>query len=87
MQDHPLLTWTINLAGFGTVVSTIFGWMPPIAAGAALVWYYIQISESDKVRRWITGRRVRKLARLKARALMLEAQLKQPTTPSAVDPD
>ena len=85
MQDHPIITWTISLASAGTIISTVLGWLPPIAAGAALFWYYIQISESEKVRRWVQGRRIRKLARLKATALMLEAKLKQAETPNPLE--
>lgn len=80
MQDNPagdhLLSWVGNTASIGAVVSTVFGWLPPVAAFIAVVWYVIQIYESDTVQSWVRGRRTRKLARMKAQVIMLEAQSK-----------
>jgi chromate transport protein ChrA len=60
----------------GAIVATIMGFIPPIAAMIAIVWYVIQICESDTVKRWFAYRRTRKIARLRAQVLMLEAQSK-----------
>ncbi|HEY5409465.1 MAG TPA: hypothetical protein VIJ94_01945 [Caulobacteraceae bacterium] len=88
LNDHsPISYWLANLAGAGSIVGAILGYTPALAALVALVWYLIQIVESKTVKGIIAGRRVRKLARLKAQAIMLEAKLAHPTTPSAVDPD
>lgn len=77
-QDSNFSLWISNVFGGGVIVSTVAGWAPPIAATVALVWYLIQIYESATVQRWIALRRVRKLARLKARVIMMEAQGKPP---------
>ncbi len=77
MQDHTgdhLLSWFGNGASIGAVVSTMFGWLPPAAAFIALVWYIIQIYESDTVQKKIRSRRVRKIARMKAQVMLMEAQ-------------
>lgn len=74
--DHNYLLWFINLFGGSVIVSTIAGFVPPIAAFVALVWYLIQIYESATVRRWVSLHRTRKLAKLKARVMLLEAQSK-----------
>lgn len=74
MESHDLNTWVGNVVSTGAIVSTIFGWVPAIAAIVALFWYVIQISESATVRRWVSGRRTRKLARMKAQVLLMEAQ-------------
>jgi hypothetical protein len=80
VQDNPagdhLLSWVGNTASIGAVVSTVFGWLPPVAAFIAVVWYVIQIYESDTIQSWVKNRRVRKIARMKAQVIMLEAQNK-----------
>ncbi len=65
-----------NIIGGGVVTATLLGLAPAFAAIIAFIWYCIQIYESATVQRWLATRRVRKLARLKARVLMLEAQSK-----------
>lgn len=81
-SDSPLSYWIANSIGAGSIVAAAAGYVPAVAAGVALIWYIIQIRESNTVKNWIKNRRVRKLARLKARAIMLEAKLKQPETPA-----
>jgi hypothetical protein len=61
------------------VLGTIFGWFPIIAAGVALCWYVIQIYESETVQRWLTSRRLRKIAALRAKVVMLEAITRLPS--------
>ena len=73
--DH-VLYWTMNGASGVAIITTIVGWLPPMAAVVALIWYIIQIYESDTIQNWIRGKRVRKIARMKARVLMMEAQNK-----------
>lgn len=88
LNDHsPISYWIANIAGAGSIVGAALGYVPAMAAAVALVWYLIQIIESKTVQGWIKDRRIRKLAKLKARAIMLEAKLAHPTTPSDVDPD
>lgn len=84
-SNSPISYWLANIFGTGSIVAAAAGFVPAFAAGVALVWYLIQISESKTVQDWIKGRRVRRLAKLKARALMLEAKLHDPETPSAFD--
>jgi hypothetical protein len=82
MDNHNFSQWLSNLVGGGTLLATWIGFLPTISAVIASIiagfWYIIQIYESETVRRWMAGRRVRKLARLKARVLMMEAQAKVP---------
>lgn len=72
--ENPISNWMTNLVSGGAVAATLLGYVPSLAAIVALLWYFIQISESETVRRWVAARRTRKLARLKARVIMLEAQ-------------
>lgn len=83
MNDHPVSTWIMNVIGTGTIVATFIGYMPGVAAGAAALWYFIQVWESATVRRWRANRRIRKLARLKARVVMLEASDRASILPSS----
>jgi hypothetical protein len=80
MQDHSatINAWVGNILSAGAIGATLIGLLPAVAAGVALVWYTIQIAESKTVQDWIRGRRLRRLAQLKARALLLEAQLRTP---------
>lgn len=72
-QNNPI-TWIISTAATTAIFTTLMGFVPTVAAIVALVWYLIQIYESDTFKRWRAERRVRKLARLKARVLMLESK-------------
>ena len=74
MESHSISNWLGNVISTGAVVATITGYVPGIAAFVALVWYFIQIFESATVQRWLAGRRIRKLARMKAAVIMLEAR-------------
>lgn len=37
----------MDVAAAGTVVATLAGWLPVIAAALAIVWYVIRILETD----------------------------------------
>jgi chromate transport protein ChrA len=79
MQDNAsdhVLSWIGNGASGVAIVTTIFGWLPPAAALIAFVWYIIQIYESATVQKWIRSKRIRKIARMKAQVLLMEAQNK-----------
>jgi hypothetical protein len=45
-----------NAGAVGTMLATLAGWLPPIAAAFSIFWLGIQIWESDTVRAW-TGRK------------------------------
>lgn len=75
--DHSISHWIANVISGGAVVSAVFGYLPAIAAIVGLIWYLIQIYESSTVQRWVAGRRVRKIARLKARVIMMEAHARE----------
>lgn len=81
-SDHSFSQWLGNAVSGGALVATWIGWLPTImtmvASSVALIWYLIQIHESETVQRWIATRRLRKLARMKAQVLLLEAQMKAP---------
>lgn len=65
--------WLAHGLSGAAILGTIVGWLPPLAAGIALIWYCIQIGESKTVRGYLARRRARKLAKLHAAILKLEA--------------
>ncbi len=71
-----MLSYVGNGASGLAIVTTIFGWLPPAAALIAIVWYVVQIYESDTIQKWVKSRRIRKIARMKAQVLLMEAQNK-----------
>jgi hypothetical protein len=56
VEDHQLTMFQIvghGVAG-GTVLGTLFGWLPPLAALLGCIWYLIQICESRSFRRFVS---------------------------------
>lgn len=77
-SSHSIQAWVGNLFSAGAIAGALLGWLPIIAAAVGAVWYLIQIYESATVQHYLAARRERKIARLKARVLMLEAQKRMP---------
>lgn len=73
MSDHPIALWFGNIASAGAILTTLAGLLPPITAIVALIYYFIQISESETVKSWRRHRRAHRIAKLRARLLELEA--------------
>lgn len=78
MDQHSVSQWVGNGFSVLAIVGGFLGWAPAIGALVAAIWYSIQIYESATVQRWVANRRVRKIARLKARVIMMEAQARAP---------
>lgn len=80
MLDHTTSagTWAASAISTLAILGSALGYAPAFGAFVAAIWYLIKIYESATVQRWVHNRRVRKLARLKARVLMLEAQAQRP---------
>jgi hypothetical protein len=51
MHDAPISRVAMEIASLGTIVGTIFEWMPRFAVLLAVVWYVLQIWESNTMRR------------------------------------
>jgi len=82
MDQHGAFTyWLGNGTAAAAIVGTLLGWAPAIAAVIAGGWYLLQMYESKTVQGYVRDRRIRRLARLKASAIMLEAKLKHAETP------
>lgn len=76
MDHHNLPNWIGNGASAIAVIGSLLGALPVIAALIAIVWYAIQIRESETYRTWRRQRRERQLSHLKAQLLLLEDSLR-----------
>jgi hypothetical protein len=47
----PGLKHCLDAAAIGTVVATIAGWLPAVAAGLSIIWTLIRIYETGTVQR------------------------------------
>ena len=56
-QHSEQLKHTGDALSIGTVVATLAGWLPALAALATLVWTGIRIYETKTVQRWLKGSR------------------------------
>jgi len=86
-SDHSFANWIGNVFGVGTLAATWAGWMPTVAtilaSTVALIWYMIQIHESETVRRYLASRRARKVAKLRAKLILLEGTPPLPPAPTS----
>jgi chromate transport protein ChrA len=55
MSDH--FKPVADAASLGTVVATLGGWLPSIAALISIIWGVIRIYETKTVQGWLTRRR------------------------------
>lgn len=69
-HDHTALMNSVgNLVSAGTIMGTLAGALPPLAAAVAVLWYLIQIWESQTVQKSLHRRRRRHLRRRRAKAV------------------
>jgi hypothetical protein len=66
----------IDAGAVGVIAAAIVGWLPPLAAIVAILWYVIQIYESQTVQRKVRAWRLRKLVKLRAETVALELALR-----------
>lgn len=75
MQVNSVAKVTTDAVAAGSILGSILGYLPAIAAIAAIIWYAVQIWESktvqSQVRVWRRRKRARRIADLRR---VLEAQ-------------
>lgn len=69
MNEHEntvlFVSWVFaHVASGVAVVAALAGYLPPLAALIAFVWYIIQICESETFRKWQARRRLRRIKAL-----------------------
>lgn len=60
---HPLLVLS-DVAAVGTVVATIIGWLPSVAALFSIAYLALQIWEGKTIQEWMKRRRKNRVDRL-----------------------
>lgn len=70
-SGHSVAWWTGDVLMAGTILASVLGYLPLIAAAVGLVFYGIQIWESKTVQAWMAKRtlaaRSRRIAKLNKR--------------------
>ena len=79
LAQTPAVAMTGDVIGVGAIVAALLGYVTPVAAMVALIWYLIQIWESRTIQHYLNNRQMvrkaKKVARLKAKAKVISAQL------------
>lgn len=80
MSDpNSTVTKTIDVLAASSIVGTIFGYLPSIAAIISIIWFCIQIYESKTFTKlksdYLLNRKAKKIAKLRAKEKILAAQI------------
>ena len=80
MSDpNSTVTKTIDVLAASSIVGTIFGYLPSIAAILSIIWFCIQIYESRTFNHWkndfLMRRKAKMISRLRAKEKILAAQI------------
>lgn len=78
MQDDfwGWLYWLGHTLSLGSIAGVLLGLFTPFASLVALIFYLFQIYENKTFQRWLRNRRIKKMAKLKAKMLILETMTK-----------
>ena len=72
-QNH-IADFFSYFGGPAVILAVTLQVIPALAALGAFAWYVLKIYESVTVQRWLATRQQRRLARMKAAVLLLEAK-------------
>lgn len=73
-DPSPLASWTGHIVSLFAIGGSLFGLIPAIAAVLAVIWYALEIYDNRTVRAWRVNWRDKKIAKLKAKLMKLEAK-------------
>lgn len=74
MENHTTIAqWIGNISGAGAIIAAMVGWLPAAGALVAMIWYMIQIRESDTYKKWALKRHMKRVARLEAKLAYLRS--------------
>ncbi len=73
-QHSSIFTWVMSTISTGAILGTAMGLVPLLGGLVAIVWYCIQIRESQTYRAWHAKRHAVRIARLKTRLLLMESK-------------
>lgn len=75
----PSVGHTVDTISALAIVGSLLGYLPALAAVAAIAWYAIQIYESRTVQHWLANRRMmhaaKELIRLRAKQKVIHAEI------------
>ncbi len=71
---HPVVKAGFDYAGIGLIFTSFIGWLGPLGALLAVVWYALQIYESKAVQDWLATRQRRQSVLAQARSQSGEVQ-------------
>jgi hypothetical protein len=77
----PIGNWLGHIVSLFAIGGSLFGLIPALAALLAVIWYALEIYENRTVQRWVRARKLRKLVRLRARAVALELSIRNEDGP------
>lgn len=72
MSQGPTMNATFDAGAAAAIFATLLGWLPPIAAVLAILWYLLQFWESRTLQSFMQKRVQRKIMRLTARLAALQ---------------
>lgn len=62
MGEHvKVLTHTADTVSALAIIGTFAGFLPPLAALCAAVWYCVQVWESKTVQKWLRKRHIKRV--------------------------
>jgi hypothetical protein len=79
LDGHVVVQASPHVASIGALIASFIGWLPAIVALIPAIYYLILIWESSTVQHYIRNlrmrRKARRIARLKAKAKVVQAEL------------
>lgn len=74
MENHTTIAqWVGNVSGAGAIIASMLGYLPAMGALIAIVWYAIQIRESDTYKEWRNQRQRDRIAKLERELTRLKS--------------
>lgn len=55
MNDHETIKHIGDAVSISTILASLAGWLPAVAAALSIIWTLIRIYETKTVQRWING--------------------------------
>lgn len=69
-------TWVAHILSLFAIGGAFFGLIPAFAALLAVIWYLLEIWENKTVQRVVRVRKLRRLVKLRAKAVALELSIR-----------
>lgn len=70
-QGHAMNT-SLDAGAAGAIIASMLGWLPPVAAVLAILWYLLQFWESRTLQSFMQKRTQRRIVRLTAKLAALQ---------------